>query len=81
LAIGNISGKAGNGRRDPLIDIDTGRMLEFSNGMIEPLPHKAANQLGYGLVQYRLEVFAANLKTGRSPRVPASRLLRVRNAP
>src|ERR1700742_5169033 len=46
---------------DHLIDIDTGRVIEFHNSEIEALQRKVAEQLGYRLVDHRLELYAVPL--------------------
>ncbi|HWB49294.1 MAG TPA: Fur family transcriptional regulator [Stellaceae bacterium] len=51
--------EARDDRHEHLIDIDTGKVLEFRNGAIETVLREAAGQLGYRLLQYRLELFAA----------------------
>ena len=46
---------------DHLIDVQSGRVIEFSNEEIEKLQRKIAEQLGYRLVDHRLELFAVPL--------------------
>src|ERR1700756_1376004 len=43
---------------DHLIDLQTGRVIEFRNDEIEKLQHFVADQLGYDLVGHRLELYA-----------------------
>ncbi len=43
---------------DHLIDIKTGKVIEFQNDEIEELQKKVASQLGYKLVDHRLELYA-----------------------
>jgi Fur family transcriptional regulator, ferric uptake regulator len=43
---------------DHLIDLHTGRVIEFRNDDIEKLQHFVAEQLGYDLVGHRLELYA-----------------------
>src|SRR3569833_199118 len=43
---------------DHLIDIQSGRVIEFSNEEIEKLQHRVAEELGYKLVGHRLELYA-----------------------
>ena len=43
---------------DHLIDLQTGRVIEFRNEEIEKLQHFVAEQLGYELVGHRLELYA-----------------------
>jgi Fur family ferric uptake transcriptional regulator len=51
---------------DHLIDVQSGRVIEFSNEEIERLQRKIAEQLGYRLVDHRLELFAVPLD-GKKP--------------
>jgi Fur family transcriptional regulator, ferric uptake regulator len=46
------------GHHDHLIDIETGKVIEFQNEEIEKLQEKIANQLGYDIVEHRLEIYA-----------------------
>jgi Fur family ferric uptake transcriptional regulator len=46
---------------DHLIDIRTGKVIEFQNAAIEELQHLVAHQLGYKLVGHRLELLAIPL--------------------
>src|SRR5579883_1861586 len=43
---------------DHLIDLQSGRVVEFRNEEIEKLQRAVANQLGYVLVGHRLELYA-----------------------
>lgn len=47
---------------DHLIDIQTGRVIEFTNDEIERLQTEVARQLGYRLVDHRLELFGVPLE-------------------
>ncbi|MCC7048440.1 MAG: transcriptional repressor [Alphaproteobacteria bacterium] len=49
---------------DHLIDIESGRVIEFRNEQIEALQRSVAEKLGYRLVEHRLELFAVPLKRG-----------------
>lgn len=52
---------------DHLIDIRSGRVIEFRNEEIEAIQEVIARRLGYRLVDHRLELYAVPLdKTGRS---------------
>ena len=53
---------------DHLIDLQTGRVIEFKNEVIERLQRQVAEQLGFRLVDHRLELYAVPLegKSGRS---------------
>ena len=54
---------------DHLIDVQSGKVVEFQNEQIEALQREVAKQLGYELVEHRLELFgvpiAAEKKSGR----------------
>jgi len=43
---------------DHLIDLQSGRVVEFRNDEIEKLQREVASRLGYKLVDHRLELFA-----------------------
>jgi Fur family transcriptional regulator, ferric uptake regulator len=47
---------------DHLIDINTGAITEFVNEDIEKLQKKVAEQLGYKLVDHRLELYGSKIK-------------------
>ena len=47
---------------DHLIDIKTGKVMEFFNEEIEQMKEKIAKDLGYELVDHRLELYARPLK-------------------
>jgi Fur family ferric uptake transcriptional regulator len=49
---------------DHLIDVRSGRVLEFHNEEIEALQQRIAETLGYRLVGHRLELFAVPLERG-----------------
>ena len=42
---------------DHLIDIDTGKVIEFQDEEIEKLQEKIANKLGYTIIDHRLEIY------------------------
>ena len=46
---------------DHLIDVNTGDVIEFSNEAIELLQKKVAEELGYKLVDHRLELYGTKL--------------------
>jgi len=48
---------------DHLIDLQSGRVIEFRNDEIEKLQHLVAEQLGYDLVGHRLELYAVPRKS------------------
>ena len=47
---------------DHLIDVNTGQVVEFVNPEIEALQEKIAHELGYDLVDHRLELYATKQK-------------------
>ena len=47
---------------DHLIDINTGKIIEFVNEDIEKLQKKISENLGYKLVDHRLELYGSKLK-------------------
>ncbi len=49
---------------DHLIDLQSGRVIEFRNEAIEKLQRQVADQLGYRLVEHRLELFAVPVNKG-----------------
>jgi Fur family ferric uptake transcriptional regulator len=49
---------------DHLIDLQSGRVIEFRNEEIERLQRAVADQLGYDLVGHRLELYAVPRKRG-----------------
>jgi Fur family transcriptional regulator, ferric uptake regulator len=53
---------------DHLIDIQSGRVIEFSNEEIEKLQHRVAEERGYKLVGHRLELYAVPLAGKRDPK-------------
>lgn len=50
--------EASNDHHDHLINIKTGEVIEFYNRDIEVLKEKIAKELGYDLVDHRLELYA-----------------------
>jgi Fur family ferric uptake transcriptional regulator len=50
--------EASNDHHDHLINIKTGEVIEFYNSEIEVLKEKIAKELGYDLVDHRLELYA-----------------------
>lgn len=45
-----------------LIDLETGKVIEFQNEELEKLKVKIAKDLGYDLVDHRLELYGKKLK-------------------
>jgi Fur family ferric uptake transcriptional regulator len=52
----------GTDHHDHLIDVQSGRVIEFSNEAIEELQRKVAEALGYRLVGHRLELYAVPIE-------------------
>jgi Fur family transcriptional regulator, ferric uptake regulator len=46
-----------------LIDIETGEVIEFMHQELETLKERVANELGYELVDHRLELYGRKLKS------------------
>lgn len=53
--------EAPDSHHDHLIDLKTGKVIEFSNEEIESLQKEIAKKLGYKLVDHRLELYAVPL--------------------
>jgi Fur family ferric uptake transcriptional regulator len=54
---------------DHLIDVVSGKVIEFSNDQIEELQRVIAEKLGYKLVDHRLELYGVPLdKAGNGPK-------------
>ncbi|MFT6332875.1 MAG: Fur family ferric uptake transcriptional regulator [Lentimonas sp.] len=51
-----------NNHHDHLIDINSGKVVEFFNEEIEKLKEKIAKDLGYKLVDHKLELYAIPIK-------------------
>ena len=47
---------------DHLIDVESGQVIEFRNETIEALQRRVAEELGYDLVDHRLELFGVRRK-------------------
>lgn len=50
--------ESGEEHHDHLIDIKSGKIIEFQNAEIEKLQEEVAKKLGYRLVGHRLELYA-----------------------
>jgi Fur family transcriptional regulator, ferric uptake regulator len=51
-----------NEHHDHLIDLETGRVIEFQDPEIEALQQKIAEKLGYKLVDHRLELYGRRIR-------------------
>ena len=56
---------AARGHHDHLIDVETGRVIEFRNGAIEALQDRIARELGFKLVGHRLELYGLRVKPAK----------------
>ena len=63
--------KFGNGRvpyeesgehHEHLVDVETGEVIEFYHAELEALKEKIAHEMGYVLVDHRLELFGRKIK-------------------
>ena len=54
-----------HGKHHHLIDVESGRVIEFEDGTLEALIQTIAAKLGFELVSYRLELFGR--KTAAAP--------------
>lgn len=52
-----------NDHHDHLIDMESGTVIEFSNDQIEKLQELVATELGYKLVDHRLELYCVPLES------------------
>jgi Fur family ferric uptake transcriptional regulator len=50
---------------DHLIDVQTGRVIEFNSEEIEKLQHAVAEKLGYRLIGHRLELYGVPITGGK----------------
>lgn len=57
--------EAARSHHDHLIDIETGRVIEFSNEEIERLQQRVARELGFNLVGHKLELYGVPVKRAR----------------
>ena len=54
--------QASSDHHDHLIDLKTGEVIEFQNEQIERLQELVANELGYRLIEHKLELFGVPLE-------------------
>lgn len=57
-----------NDHHHHLIDLSSGKIIEFHDEEIENLKHKIAEKLGYKLVEHRLELFGVPLSETNNPK-------------
>ena len=55
-----------SGHHDHLIDVHSGKVIEFFNDEIEKLKEKIALDLGYKLIDHKLELYAIPIKQEKS---------------
>lgn len=60
-----------HGKHHHLIDVESGRVIEFEDGAHEALIEAIAARLGFGLVSYRLELFGRKVVTPGESRARA----------
>lgn len=60
--------ESGNEHHDHLIDMKSGKVIEFSNEEIEKLQHLIAKKFGYKLVDHRLELYCMPLEDEKTER-------------
>lgn len=60
--------KASRKHHDHLINIETGKVIEFTSPEIERLQDEIARRLGYKLVGHRLELYAEPVSNHTGPR-------------
>ena len=58
--------EAARAHHDHLIDVESGRVIEFSNEAIEALQNRIARELGFKLVGHRLELYGVKLKSKKA---------------
>jgi Fur family ferric uptake transcriptional regulator len=58
--------EAARAHHDHLIDVESGRVIEFSNEAIEALQTRIARELGFKLVGHRLELYGVKLKSKKA---------------
>jgi Fur family transcriptional regulator, ferric uptake regulator len=57
--------EAGGDHHDHLIDVESGRVIEFRNEAIEALQDRIARELGFKLVGHRLELYGVRAKPSK----------------
>lgn len=64
----------GDDHHDHLIDLRTGRVIEFTNAEIEKLQHEIARLHGYKLVEHRLELYCVPLEAENTDEADKAKL-------
>jgi Fur family transcriptional regulator, ferric uptake regulator len=57
--------EASSDHHDHLIDVQSGRVIEFRNEAIEALQDRIARELGFKLVGHRLELYGVRVKSAK----------------
>jgi len=57
--------EAARSHHDHLIDIETGKVIEFSNDEIERIQRRVARELGFDLVGHKLELYGVPVRRAR----------------
>jgi Fur family ferric uptake transcriptional regulator len=58
--------EASRAHHDHLVDVESGRVIEFSNQAIEALQERIAHELGFELVGHKLELYGVPLSKKKS---------------
>ena len=61
--------ESGGEHHDHLIDIKTGKVIEFTNDKIEELQHLIAKKYGYKLIDHRLELYCMPIENTKNEKV------------
>lgn len=59
---------AAHDHHDHLIDVETGKVIEFQSDAIEKLQEQIARAHGYDIVSHRLEIYVTPRRKPRKPR-------------
>ena len=59
--------EASREHHDHLVDVDSGRVIEFSNAAIEELQERIAREHGFKLVGHRLELYGIPIAKKKQP--------------
>jgi Fur family ferric uptake transcriptional regulator len=59
--------EASREHHDHLVDVESGRVIEFSNAAIEEIQERIARELGFRLVGHRLELYGVPLPKKKPP--------------
>jgi Fur family ferric uptake transcriptional regulator len=59
--------EASREHHDHLVDVESGRVIEFSNAAIEELQERIARELGFRLVGHKLELYGVPIAKKKPP--------------